>query len=127
MTTIPYSEALHLRHICSDDEWYLAHTQELEQYLVDRGYRDTEMQRQIDQATSRDRTELLSNHSEKTNLGRVPLVVTHHPHLPPLSYILRRHLPILHASEKMRKAAPHPPLVVNRRPRNLKDLLVRAT
>ena len=54
-------------------------------------------------------------------------MVTYHPGLPKLHQILRRHLPILHASERMKQVMPNPPLVAYRRPKNLKDLLVRAT
>ena len=46
---------------------------------------------------------------------------------PPLGKILRNHLPILHVSERMKLATPSPPLVANRRPRNLKELLTKAT
>ena len=63
--------------------------------------------------------------SENKNTDRVPLVVTYHPQLPCLGRILRNHLPILHISETMKEAVPNPPLVANRRPKNLKGLLVR--
>ena len=65
--------------------------------------------------------------SENKNIERVPLVVTYHPELPCWGKILHDHLPTLHISEKMKKAVPNPPLVANRRPKNLKDLLVRVT
>ena len=60
-------------------------------------------------------------------MDRILLVVTYHPDLPPLSKILCNHLPILHVSERMKLAIPNPPLVANRRPRNLKELLTKAT
>ena len=41
--------------------------------------------------------------------------------------IAKRHLPILHVSERLRKAFWYPPLIASRCPKNLKDLLVRAT
>ena len=47
-------------------------------------------------------------------------------HLPPkLHKIIKQHLPILYVSEKLRQAIPHPPMVAHRRPRNLRDILVR--
>ena len=52
-------------------------------------------------------------------------MVTFHSDLPPLSKILHDHLPILHVSERMKLAAPSPPLVANRWPQNLKDLLTK--
>ena len=65
--------------------------------------------------------------SEIKNIERVPLVVTYHPELLCLGKILSNHLPTLHISEKMKKMVPNPPLVANRQPKNLKDLLVRVT
>ena len=64
--------------------------------------------------------------SESKSIERVPLVVTYHPQLWCLGKILWNHLPTLHISETMNKAVPNPPLVADRRPKNLKDLLVRA-
>ena len=83
-----------------------------------------EIQRQIERAKRITREEALET-SRKKKSDRIPLVVNYHPDLPPLSKILRDHLPILHVSEKMKLAIPNPPLVANRRPRNLKDLLER--
>jgi len=42
---------------------------------------------------------------------RVPLVITYHPIFHNTAKILKRHLPILHISEKLRGAIPNPPLV----------------
>ena len=54
------------------------------------------------------------------------MVVSYHSQLPYLERILGNHLPTLHISETIKKAVPNPPLVANRRPKNLKDLSVRA-
>ena len=97
---------------------------ELKEYLLNRGYKREEVQQQIDRATSVDRTETLTM-SENNNTDRVPLVVTYHPQLPCFGRILQNHLPTLHISETMKEAVPNPPLVANRRPKNLNDLLVR--
>ena len=86
-----------------------------------------EVQCYIDQATSVTRAEALKKKDRNTLGNRVPLVVTYHPHLPKLSMILRKHLPILQVSERMKRMISSAPLVAYRRPRNLKDLLVRAT
>ena len=124
-STIAYSQALRLRRICSNGDTYLRRAQELKEHLVNRRYKRVKIQQQIDRATSVSRTEALAM-SEINNEERVPLVVTYHPQLPCLGKILREHLPTLHVSETMKKAVPNPPLVANRRPKNLRDLLVRA-
>ena len=65
--------------------------------------------------------------TEIENIDRVPLVVTYHPQRPCLGKIFHNHLPTLYISEKGKKVVPNPPLLANRLPKNLKDLLVRAT
>ena len=125
-STIAYSQALRLRRICSEGDLYLKRIKELEDHLVNRGYNRVEVQQQINKATRVNRTEALAK-SEAKIMNRVPLVVNYHPQLPRLGKILRNHLPTLHISEKMKEAVPNPPLIANRRPKNLKDLLVRAS
>ena len=56
----------------------------------------------------------------------MPLVVNFHPALSGISRIIESLLPILHASEDMKKVFPDKPMVAYRKPRNLKDKLVRA-
>ena len=128
--TIAYSQALCLWRICSNGDTYLRRAEELKEYLVHRGYKGEEVQQQIERATNVTRTEALTR-SEIKNMDTVPLVVTFHPQLPSLGEIPRDHLPTctspLCISEKMKKAVPNPPLVANRRSKNLNDLLVRAT
>ena len=67
---------------------------------------------------------MLSTDREKT--GRIPLVVTYHPTLPSVGSITKRHQHILQVSERLKDAFPLPPLIAFCRPKNLRDLLVRA-
>ena len=115
-----------MRRICSRDEDYTKRIKELKEHLKGRGYRDTTVDTQIQLATQTSREEVLLPHPRRPALERIPLVVTYRPGLTKLSSIVRKHLPILHISEKLRKAIPNPPLVAYRRPPNLRDLLVRA-
>ena len=59
--------------------------------------------------------------------ARIPVVVTYHCILPSFHLITECHLSILHTSERLQEALQHLPLIAFRRPRNLRDLLVRAT
>ena len=92
-TTITYSQALHLRRICSRDEDYHRRVQDLKSHLVSRRHGEMDIQRQIDKAKSISRKEALRTSGKKTT-DRIPLVVGYHPDVPPLSKILRNHLPI---------------------------------
>ena len=85
-----------------------------------------EIQREIDRASRISRDPALETSGRKTT-DRIPLVVTYHPDLPPLSKIGHDHLPILHVSERMKLASLSTPLVANRQPQYLKDLLTTMT
>ena len=99
-------------------------TEDLKKFLMDRGYDGMEVQRQIYQATNVSRAEELKAKNKDT-MDRVLLVVIYHPDLPCLSKIFRKHLPILHISNRMQLAVPNLPLVAYWCARDLKDLLVR--
>ena len=53
-----------------------------------------------------------------------PLVVMYHPTLLSFRSTTSHHLPILHASERLRRAFPFPPLIAFWRPRNFRDYLI---
>ena len=55
------------------------------------------------------------------------MVVTFHPDLPSVGNILHTFSPILHSSARCKSAIPETPIVSFRRPKNIKDILVRST
>ena len=57
---------------------------------------------------------------------RVPLVLTYHPSLEKISGIVRHHWKEIQKSETLAKLFPEPPVVAFRRPKSIKDTLVRA-
>ena len=69
----------------------------------------------------------MQQHPNQDKTARIPLVVTYHPILPTFKSITKRHLSTLHTSERLREAFSLPPLIAFRRPKNLRDFLVRAT
>ena len=99
----PYAQALRLRRICSTDAAFERRANELSEYLVARGYQKRFVREQIRKAKSKTREEALTPASQKAT-GRVPMVVTYHPNLPNIGYILRELQPLLHCSDKCKKA-----------------------
>ena len=69
----------------------------------------------------------LRSRKNQKKTARTPLVVTYHPMLPSFQSTTRQHQTILQTSERLRKLFPSLPLIAFRRPKNLKDLLVRAS
>ena len=125
--SIPFSQALRLRRICSEDRIYQQRTRELKQHFLSRGYHEQHLENEFKRALDTSREACLQLKSNQEKPARIPLVVTYHPILPSFHLTTKRHLSILHASERLRRAFEHPPLIAFRRPRNLRDLLVRAT
>ena len=124
-TAIPYSQALRVKRICLEWENLLLRLNQLKHYLARGGYSeqllDCEINRAID--TSGNSSPSISN---QRNSNRVPLVVTYHRNLPKLEQTIRHYHYILQDSERLREAIPSLPINAFRRPRNLRDLLVRA-
>ena len=58
---------------------------------------------------------------------RIPLVVSYHPDLPPLGRIINKHWPTLQSKKRLKKVFKNRPIVSYKRPRNLRDMLVKAT
>jgi hypothetical protein len=65
-------------------------------------------------------------YKEKNINKRVPLVLTYHPSLEKIAGIVRHHWKEIEKSETLAKLFPEPPVVAFRRPKSIKDTLVRA-
>ena len=125
-SSIPYSQALRLRCICSDDSDLQIRIEKLQFYLEQRGYKKEALIPQLERARAKPREDCLLPTAKKQQDPQIPLVVTYAPTLPSLGKITRQHHHILHLSERTKQAFPQPPTVAYRRPKNLRDLLVRA-
>ena len=120
---IPYSQALRIKRICSSENDFKKHTDELQSFLINRGYNISFVRSQIRRASLIRRKDILFPSSDRKTSTRIPLVTTFHPNLPKLSSIINMHLPLLCASTQ---AFPERPFFAYRRPKNLRDLLVHA-
>ena len=114
-------QSLRIRRICSREEDFMKRSQELKANLVARGHKESLIDPQIQRAARIPRAATLQPRPRKTPLNRVPLVTTYHPGLTSLARITKKHLPILHTSQRLKQALPNPPLVAFRRPKNLRD------
>ncbi|KAJ8037537.1 hypothetical protein HOLleu_18374 [Holothuria leucospilota] len=123
--SIPYAQALRLRRICSTNSAFDKRANELTTYLIARGYRERFVRNQIRKAKSVTREEALTSRPQRSNT-RVPMVVTYHPGLPNIGAILKELQPLLHCSDKCRKAVKDIPMMAFRRPKNLANYLVHA-
>ena len=99
---------------------------ELRDHLLVRSYDTNLVDHQIQRAALIPHPQALQPRPRQQQPHHVPLVTTYHLGLTGLTKIVNKHLPILHASKKLKQAIPNPPLVTFRQPKNLRDLLVRS-
>ena len=123
--SLPFSLAYRLLRICSTDNFLTKRLNELRQFLLNRHYKPKIIDAAFDKIRKMTRQDSLKRKNKKTS-KRVPFVTTFHPGLPNVPQIIRKYLPILHNSQRCKEAIPECPIVSFRRPKNLKDILVKA-
>lgn len=96
----------------------------LKTHICQRGYETSKVQAAINEVSNKDRQSLLQ-HNENTTVNRVPVVTTYHPVLEDLSNVLKKHMPILNVNKIMADVFKTSHTAAFRRPRNLKDMVVR--
>ena len=100
---------------------------DLSDQLSKRGFQ----KQSTDQATGRvrqmDRLSLLSYRPKPTaDKAILPFVITYHPDLPKVRNIVGKHWPIIKSSDHLNSVFPQKPIMAFRRPKSLRDILVRA-
>ena len=125
-TSIPCSQALRLRRISDDQETLKNRIRQYSDYFVACGYRWSFVKKEMEKVLKIDRKNGLKK-KEKRKESRIPLVVSYHPDLPPLHRIINKHWPTLQSKKRLKKVFKNRPIVSYKRPRNLRDMLVKAT
>ena len=77
--SIPYSQALRLNRICSENSFFDKRCNDLDIWLRERGCGDKLVWKQILKARNFSRTELLNNRRKKENEDKLVLNITYHP------------------------------------------------
>ena len=122
-TTLPYSLALRLQRICSNETLFQKRIEEMQSHLLQRGYKRGCIKDAIKKATSTSRDDALKESNDPQLINRIPFVVTYNPMLPNLHKIFKDLQPCLSSSERCAEAFPNTPLVSYRRARDLSDML----
>lgn len=122
--SIPYGLALRAKRICTNESTYKQHRENIKTQLQKRGYEDRHIETELNKVDSKERSDLLQYNEDKENTERIPLVLTFSRALPNVGQIVRKHLPELHTSDRMKEIFPNPPIAAFRRDNNLQDILV---
>ena len=117
--SIPYSQALRIRRICSTDKSLKKRLGQLTNHLKRRGYK----QSIIKKTHNISRSSLLQ-YKEKQKCKRTPSVLTYHSCL--RNSFNTIHRTSVEKNSKLSKVLPEPPMIAFKQPNSLRNLLVRA-
>lgn len=124
--SIPYSQFLRLRRICSSDNDFQNKAEEMVNFFTTRGYSPalTRMARQ--RAANTSRSSALMPKDSTENEDRPILALTFHPHNLAIKNVLLRNFHLLQDDPNLGSIFPKPPLVAYKKDTCLRDLLVRS-
>jgi hypothetical protein len=127
--SIPFSQFLRLRRICSSDSDFHTQAQLMLSFFLARGYPEELCRDALHRAGAIPRAQALTTttttHTTTSKTDDRPiLVITFHPHNLPVKNILLKNFHLLQSDPQLRDIFPLPPLVAFKRAPNLKDLLI---
>ena len=124
--SLPYSQALRLRRICSSTDTFIEATRKMHANFTARGYPSQLVTSAITQALNQDRNSLLIQTPHPTaEISTIPFIVTYNPRNPPIAKILNKYKRLLQLSEDLKPIQNSKILVVHKRAVNLKQTLVK--
>ena len=92
---IPYSQALRIRRICSEEQFFVNRVADLKTWLLARGYGENEVDSQIDRVRAKDRAPLLDTRPKEKDDMKIPFALTYHPAMHKVYEILRKNQNLL--------------------------------
>ena len=115
--SIPYSQALRIKRICSNEQTTKKRFGELKCHLKKRGYNNASINHCFNKASGIDRKDLIQYKEKKTN-NRVLFVITYYPGLSNLSNIVREHWTTIQKHPELCKIFKEPPVLAFRKPKS---------
>ena len=122
--SIPFSQILRLRRICSDGDDYRNKAKQMCQYFHERGYPTHVTRRALTKVSSISREECLISRVRNGKNGRVVLALDYHPLNIKVRDIINKHFNILHTDRRSGSIFDELPVTAWRRDKNLRDILV---
>ena len=121
--SIPYSQALRLRRICSNTETLEKRLTQYAEYFVACGFKQQKVRKEMNKVLKLTQEQcLVSNRKESQD--RIPFVITYNPYTTYIAEIANRHWDFLKTKERLGRIFNKNPLVAYRRPSSLRDALV---
>ena len=123
--SIPYSQLLRLRRLCSEDSDFSLKSEEMCHFFDKRGYPASVVQAGHHRAQQIDRQSALQT-SQKENNNRIPFTLTFHPHNHAVKFIILKNFKLLQNDPDCGSIFPQPPLISFKHDKNIGKLLDRS-
>ena len=117
---IPYSQALRLNRICSNNEFFDKRCNDLEKYLLERGYSEKMVRKEILRTRAIPRDALLKKVNSQEKQNKMTFNITYHPVFQDVRKILEELHVILTSDDKHKKVFPNVPMTDSKINKNLK-------
>ena len=124
--SIPFSQFLRLRRLCSDDSDFSEKSEAMCQFSNKRGYPVSVVQAGYHRAQQIYRQSALQT-TEKENTDRIPFTLTFHPHNRVVQSISLKNFKLLQSNSKTGTIFLQPPLISFKRDKNKGNFLVRGS
>ena len=125
--SIPYSQFLRLRRLCSDDADFREQCSILAEFFEHRGYSHDIVRKASNQVRDISRDHCLQSSRKSSTTERPTMVLSYHPNARLYTDIVKRNfISILHGDANTRRVFPDVPMTAYRRDRSLKDRLVHS-
>ena len=118
---IPYSQALRLNRICSDNTNFDKRCNDLEKWLMERGYNEKMVRNQILRAREHSRNDLLEREKQQMSEQKLTFNITYHTAFRNVRAIMEELHILLTPNQKHKKVFPNVLLLGFRNGKNLKD------
>ena len=126
LNSIPFSQFLRLRRLCSDDRDFESKCDEMRSFFINRGYPHSLISDALAKVSKISRSSALTPKTPSSS-DRVPFTFTYHPVNNPLKSIVRRNFNLLKSDSHTARIFDEPPLLSCKRARNLRSYLVKST
>ena len=120
--SIPYSQALRLSRICSEDYDYHTQLEDLKKKFIERGYIENEINEQFNKATQHDRESLLTYKAKERN-NKIVFATKYHKNLPNIGRNIYENWHLLHINAEISNHFNDKPVVAYKRNDNLRRLI----
>ena len=125
--SIPYSQLLRARRICSEDSDFSAASKDILSFFEKRQYPSKILTNALHKIQGINRAEALSKKSNTSTNLRIPLVISHHPSVRPIIQAIYKNVETLRQDPSTRDLFPEPPITAYRVEKNISKHLVRAS